>query len=69
MLIEFRSHPGGGVVAIDTSRVSAILRARGGLTFTLVRCTDGLEVVVRGSKDQVVARLDQTGEGPALRIG
>ena len=69
MIVEFRSHPDGGIVAIDTSRIRAILRARGGLAYTLIRCLDGVEVVVHGKKEQVVAKLDQTGEGPALRMG
>jgi hypothetical protein len=69
MLVEFRSHPDERLVWIDTSQIRAILRARGGLAYTLIRCSDGMEVVVHGKKEQVVAKLDQTGEGPALRIG
>jgi hypothetical protein len=69
MIVEFLSHPEGAVVSIDPARVRAVIPARGGLPLSLVRCVNGMDVVVRGTRDEVQARLDRTGEGPALRMG
>jgi hypothetical protein len=68
VIVEFVSHPDGEAVRVEMKQVRAILRARGGLPFTLIRFADDREVVVRGTKDQIQARLEQTAEGPALRI-
>ena len=67
VFIEFVTHPDGAVEGVGDVRSTS--RARGGLPFNLVRCRDGREFVVRGAKDAIDARLDVTGEGPALRIG
>ena len=69
MLIEFQAHPGGGVVAIDAAEVVSVVPARGGMPLTLLRLSGGRDVVVRGCKDEVAARLDLTLERPAFRDG
>lgn len=67
MLVEFWSHPDGAVVAIETNEVRTVIAARGDMALTLIRLSGGEDVVVRGSKDEVAARLNMTEEWKALR--
>ena len=67
MLVEFRRQPDGEIVEIETSHVEAVVPARGEMAFTLIRLSGGRDVVVRGSKDDVAAKLDVTEERPAFR--
>lgn len=60
MLVEFQTHPDGGKVAIDTNEVRAVVAARGGLPFTLIRLSSGEDLVVRGTKSEVANRLELT---------
>jgi hypothetical protein len=60
VLIEFETHPRGDRVAVESRQVVAVLRARGGLPFTLIRLSGGRDVVVRGTKAEVMERLELT---------
>ena len=69
MFVEFETHPDGKPVTVNTRQVTTVGPAAGGPGLTLIRFSDGRAVVVRGTKDEVVARLDRSGEFRAMRGG
>ena len=54
-------------VTVNTRQVTTVGPDPKNPSLTLIRFSDGREVVVRGTKDEVVARLDRSGEQRAFR--
>jgi hypothetical protein len=68
MLIEFETYPDGTPVTINTRQVSTVIPAPENPELTVVRFSGGDEVVVRGAKEEVAARLGQSGEMRAMGV-
>ena len=62
MFVEFETHPDGTPVTINTRQVTTVGPAPNDPAMTLIRFSDGKEVVVRATKEAVMAKLDRSGE-------
>jgi hypothetical protein len=67
VFVEFQTHPDGVPVTVNTRQVTTVGPDPVSPERTLIRFSDGREVVVLGTKEEVVAKLGQSGEMRAFR--
>ena len=60
MFIQFKTHPEGVVVTVNTAQVTTIGPDPKHPSTTLIRFSDGREVVVAETPEQVVATMRRT---------
>jgi hypothetical protein len=60
VFIEFETHPDGVPVTVNTRQVTTVGPDPSGPARTLIRFSDGRAVVVRGTKAEVMAKLEMS---------
>ena len=69
MFIDFEIYPDGIPVTINTRQVTTVGPCPTNPEVTVIRFSDGREVLVKGAKVVVMAKPDQSSEHRAFRIG